>query len=271
MSVLLFRWTARLWRGPAIWWPIGWGTYVLAVGALIVSISRTVDFEAYLRALPPTLTGAFGLGTAGPGGERYSGAIVVLGAQLFGSALLVAGIFAMFVAPGLIARDAERGTLDTLLARPIAHRTYAVTRLLFFSAVAIAFGLATLIGSALAFGPVGGYDVPWRGLIACTVLLTLGALAFGAVGIAVAGLRLSTGAGAAAVAIMLAVMFVLNLAASANAELEPLARLSFFHYWQPIPILFSGSLDAGAAALFGGVAVLGALGAVIGFGRRDLP
>lgn len=270
MSLVLLRWTARLWRGPAIWWPTGWGIYVLAVGAVVVSISKTVDFESYLRALPPTITSAFGLSSELPGGARSSGAVYVLGAQLFGSALIVAGIFAMFVAPGLIARDAERGTLDTLLARPIPRRTYARTRLLFFALVAVAFGFATFLGSVIAFGPVGGYDIPWRGLIACTALLTLGALAFGAVGIAVAALRLSTGAGAAAIALLLAVMFVLNLAASANDRLEPLARLSFFHYWQPIPILFSGTLDAGAAALFGAVAVLGAIIAVVGFGRRDL-
>lgn len=269
MNLQLWRWTARLWRVPAVWWPLGWGIYVLVVGAVVISISRSIDFEAYLRALPPTLGSAFGLAGAGPGGERYSGARYVLGAQLFGSALIVAGIFAMFVAPGLIARDAERGTLDTLLARPIPHRTYALTRLLFFAAVATAFGLATLAGSALAFGPVGGYEIPWRGLLACTALLTLGALAFGALGIAVAAARLSSGAGAAAIAIALGVMFVLNLAAGADDRLGPLARISFFHYWQPIPILFTGMLDAGAVALFGGVALLAGLFGVILFARRD--
>ena len=269
MNLQLWRWTARLWRVPAVWWPLGWGIYVLAVGAVVISISRSIDFEAYLRALPPTLGSAFGLAGAGPSGERYSGARYVLGAQLFGSALIVAGIFAMFVAPGLIARDAERGTLDTLLARPIPHRTYALTRLLFFAAVATAFGLATLAGSALAFGPVGGYEIPWRGLLACTVLLTLGALAFGALGIAVAAARLSSGAGAAAIAIALGVMFVLNLAAGADDRLGPLARISFFHYWQPIPILFTGMLDAGAVTLFGGVALLAGLFGVIIFARRD--
>lgn len=270
MSVNLFRLTARLWRAPAVWWPLGWGIYVLAVGAVIISISRTVDFEAYLRSLPPTMASAFGLGGTGPSGERYSGALYVLGAQLFGSALIVAAIFAMFVAPGLIARDAERGTLDTLLARPIAHRTYAVTRILFFAAVAVAFGAATLAASALAFGPIGGYAVPWRGLIACSALLTLGALAFGAVGCAVAAARLSTGAGTAAIAAVLGAMFVLNLAASANDWLGPVARLSFFHYWQPIPILFSGVLDAEGVAVYGGIAILAALLAIAIFERRDI-
>ncbi|HEY8657371.1 MAG TPA: ABC transporter permease subunit [Candidatus Limnocylindria bacterium] len=270
MSLPLLRLTARLWRTPAIWWPLGWGIYVLAVGAVVVSISRTIDFEAYLRALPPALGSAFGLTGTGPGGERYGGAVYVLGAQLFGSALIVAGIFAMFVAPGLIARDAERGTLDTLLARPVPHRTYALTRLLFFALVATAFGAATLAGSALAFGPVGGYEIPWRGLLACTALLTLGALAFGALGLAAAAARLSSGAGAATIAIALGAMFVLNLAASSDDRLAPLARISFFHYWQPIGILFSGTLDGGAVALYGGVAALAGLLTVVIFTRRDI-
>ncbi|GAC1462496.1 MAG: hypothetical protein NVSMB8_14240 [Candidatus Limnocylindrales bacterium] len=270
MSVSLLRWTARLWRVTAIGWPLGWAIYVLGVGAVVVSISTTLDFEAYLRALPPTLTTAFGLGAVGPGGERYTGAISVLGAQLFGSALIVAGIFAMFVAPGLIARDAERGTLETLLARPIGHRTYAGTRIAFFAAVAVLFGLGTFGASALAIGVVGGYDIPWRGLLACTALLTLCAFAFGMVGAAAGAARLSSGAGAASIAIALGAMFILNLAASANVQLEPLARLSFFHYWQPIPILFSGTLETQAVALPAGVAVLGALVTIAIFGRRDL-
>jgi len=270
MSVTLFRWTARLWRVTAIGWPLGWAIYVLGVGAAVVSISKSLDFEAYLRALPPTLTSAFGLGAVGANGERYTGAISVLGAQLFGSALIVAGIFAMFVAPGLIARDAERGTLETLLARPIGHRTYAATRIVFFATVTTLFGLATFGASALAIGVLGGYDVPWRGLLACTSLLVLCALAFGMVGIAAAATRLSAGVGAASIAIALGAMFVLNLAASANDQLEPIARLSFFHYWQPIPILFSGTLETQAVALPGAVAVLGTLVTIAVFGRRDL-
>lgn len=270
MSGTLFRWTARIWRTTAIGWPLGWGIYVLGVGAVVVSISKSLDFESYLRALPPTLTSAFGLGTVGADGQRYTGAISVLGAQLFGSALIVAGIFAMFVAPGLIARDAERGTLETLLARPIAHRTYATTRIVFFAAVTALFALATLGASAVAIGVVGGYDVPWRGLVACTSLLALCAFAFGMVGLATAAARLSSGVGAASIAVALGTMFILNLAASADDRLEPIARLSFFHYWQPIPILFSGTLETQAVVLPVVVAVLGAVVTIAVFGRRDL-
>ncbi|HVR88657.1 MAG TPA: ABC transporter permease subunit [Candidatus Limnocylindria bacterium] len=270
MSLQLLRGTAQLWRTSAIWWPLGWGIYVLTIGATVVSISKTVDLEQYLRALPAGFGAAFGIGTVGPGGEHFSGALYLLGAELFGSALIVAAIFAMFVAPGLVAREADRGTLDTLLARPLSRRSYIATRFAFFALVTAAFGLATLAGSAIAFGPIGGYAIPWRGLGAVSGLLALGALAFGGVGFLVAALRLSTGAGTAAIAITLAVMFVLNLAASAEPLLATPAKLSFFSYWQPVATLFTERLDWGAVFAYGAVAMVTAVASVEVFARRDI-
>ncbi len=270
MSLQLLRGTARLWRTSALWWPLGWGIYVLTVGATVVSISKTVDLEQTLRGLPAGFGAAFGVGAVGPAGERFSGALYILGAELFGSALIVAAIFAMFVAPGLVAGEADRGTLDALLARPLSRRSYIATRFAFFALVTAAFGVATLVGSAVAFGPIGGYAIPWRGLAAVSALLALGALAFGGVGFLVAALRLSTGAGRAAIAIALAVMFALHLAASAEPLLVTPAKLSFFSYWQPIATLFSERLDGGAVLVYGAVAIVTAALSVEVFHRRDI-
>lgn len=270
MSLPLFRGTLRLWRTSAIWWPLGWGIYVLTVGATVVSISKTADLEQYFRALPAGLASAFGFTAVGPGGERFSGALYILGAELFGSALIVTAIFAMFVAPGLVAREADRGTLDTLLARPLSRRSYMTTRLVFYALVTAAFGLATLLGSALAFGPIGGYAIPWRGLASVCGLLALGALAFGGVGFLVAALRLSSGAGTAAIAITLGAMFALNLAASAEPLLATPAKLSFFSYWQPVAMLFTERLDGTAVLVYGAVALGTGLASIEVFARRDI-
>lgn len=267
MNGPLLRLTVRLWRTTALFWPLGWGIYVFAVGASVVAISRSVDLEQYLRALPVEIGQAFGLT---PLAGRAGGALYVLGAELFGSALILAAIFAMFVAPGLIAREADRGTLDTLLARPIAHRDYAITRLAFYILVAVALGVFGLGGAALSFGPVGGYAIPWDGLIAVSVLFTLGAIAFGTIGMAVAAWRLSSGAGTAAVAILLGVMFVLNLVAAGDRSRDALGAVSLFHYWKPIEMLFDGRLSGGAVLVYGAVALAGAVATVLIVDRRDI-
>jgi|GEM_PF-2850714 len=267
MNGPLLRLTARLWRGTAVFWPLGWGIYVFAVGASVSAISRSVDLEQIFRALPVGIGQAFGFS---PPGGRYGGALYVLGAELFGSALILAAIFAMFVAPGLIAREADQGTLDTLLARPIARRSYAVTRIVFYVLVAIAVGGCGLAGSALAFGPVGGYPVPWDGLVAVSVLFTLGAIAFGTAGMAVAAWRLSTSAGTAAIAILLGVMFVLNLVAAGDRSLEALGAVSFFHYWKPIETLFDGRLAGDAVLVYASAALVGVLATILILERRDL-
>jgi len=267
MNGPLLRLTGRLWRATAVFWPLGWGIYVFAVGASVAAISRSVDLEQYLRALPVEIGQAFGVS---PLGGRYGGALYVLGAELFGSALILAAIFAMFVAPGLIAREADQGTLDTLLARPIARRDYAMTRLTFYVLVALALGACGLGGAALAFGPVGGYAIPWDGLVAVSVLFTLGAIAFGTVGMAVAAWRLSTGSGTAAIAILLGVMFVLNLVAAGDRSRDALGVVSFFHYWKPIETLFDGRLPGDAVLVYAGAALAGALATIVILDRRDI-
>ena len=267
MSLPLLRLTARLWRTTAVFWPLGWGIYVFAVGASVAAISRSVDLEPYLRALPVEIGQAFGMSSAG---GRYSGALYVLGAELFGSALILAAIFAMFVAPGLVGREVERGTMDTLLARPIGRRTFVWTRFIFFALVCLALGATTFVASALVIGLVGGYAPPWGALLLTSLLFALDALAFGSIGLAVAAWRLSTGAGTVAVAATLALMFGVNVGRSATSLLEGPAKLDLYTYWRPVEMLVRERYDAAGFVLaIATIALFSVLAAEI-FQRRDL-
>jgi ABC-2 type transport system permease protein len=270
MSAVLFAGTARLWRTAAIWWPVGWAIYAGAVGWLIVAIGQQVDLQSLLAQYPQTILQAFGIESASGVLDRRLLSIYYLAAEVFGAAPIVAAIFAMFVAPGLIGREVERGTMDTLLARPITRRTFVWTRFAFFALVCVALGAATFVASAAVIGFAGGYAPPWGALAITSLLFALDALAFGSIGLAVAAWRLSSGAGTVAVALALAVMFGVNVGRTATSALDIPSKLDLYTWWHPVDMLVRERYEAGGFLLaLGIIAVFAVLAAEI-FHRRDL-
>jgi len=270
VSGVLLAGTARLWRIPAIWWPLGWGIYAGIVGWLVIVIGQQVDLQSLLAQYPQALLQAFGIESVSGVADRRLLAIYYLASEVFGSAPIVAAIFAMFVAPGLVGREVERGTMDTLLARPIGRRTFVWTRFIFFALVCLALGATTFVASALVIGLVGGYAPPWGALLLTSLLFALDALAFGSIGLAVAAWRLSTGAGTVAVAATLALMFGVNVGRSATSLLEGPAKLDFYTYWRPVEMLVRERYDAAGFVLaIATIALFSVLAAEI-FQRRDL-
>lgn len=270
MSATLLWGTARLWRNVALWWPLGWGLYAGAVGWLIISIGQQADLQSLMAQYPPGILQAFGIESVSGVADRRLLTIYYLATQVFGSAPIVAAIFAMFVAPGLIGREFERGTVDTLLARPIPRRSFVWTRYLFFSFVCLALGATTFVASALVVSLAGGYAPPWVALAATSVLFGLNALAFGSIGFAVAAWRLSSAAGTVAVAIALAVMFGVNIGRSATAILDGPSKLDLYTYWRPVDMLVRDRYDALGFVLAAAVSLMFAVLAAEVFQRRDL-
>ncbi len=256
---------------PALAWPLGWGVYVFVVGWSVIIISQTLDMTQFLNSLPSSILQAFGIERFNvPGGDRRLAALYYLTVNVFSTGLIVAAIFAMFVAPGLIAREVDRGTIDTLLARPLPRRAYVFTRFIFYLGMTAALAASTVAAMALAIGAVGGFAVPWNGLVSAAALFGLAALAFGSIGLAVSAWRLSTGAGTAAVAVVLAFMFVLNLAASAVPWLEGPNRLSFYAYWKPVELVIREQVGWDTPLVYAGVAVGFTALAIEIFARRDI-
>lgn len=270
MNGVLLSGTARLWRTAAIWWPLGWGLYAGAVGWLIVAIGQQVDLRSLMAQYPQSILQAFGIESATGLADRRLLTIYYLASEVFGSAPIVAAIFAMFVAPGLIGREVERGTMDTLLARPIARRSFVWTRFVFFALVCLALGAATFVASALVIAFAGGYAPPWGGLAITTLLFALDALAFGSIGLAVAAWRLSSGAGTVAVALALALSFGVNIGRSATSVLEWPATLDPYTYWRPVEMLVRERYEAGGFVLAIGLTAVCAVLAAEIFHRRDL-
>lgn len=268
----LFAGTLRLWRVAAVWWPLGWGLYVLLVGWLVAGFGPLTELQArQLESLPQELGMAFGIDRPPPlaGGRRDLVTFMFAG-QIYGSALIIAAIFAMFMAPGLVAREADRGTLDTLLARPLTRRAYVWTRFAFYALVAVAFAAASLLATALSYGAIAGLEVPWLGFLLVSGELALAAIAFGAIGFAAAAWRLSTGAGTALVAVALAAMFALNIGRLTTDWLDAPSHLSFFRFWHPVAIVLEERIEPSDLLVYAGVAAAFAVLAAEIFHRRDI-
>jgi len=262
--------TRRIWRTSTIWWPLGWFLYVFGVGWAVILISETFDMATYLRTMPAQFLGAFGIEVLDTGGDKYLGVLYYLTTEIFGPGVYMMAIFAAFLAPSLVAREVDQGTLDTLLSRPITRRQYIWTRFAHFGLVAVAMGAAVLAGAVISFGLIGGYEIPWRGFLIVAVLFTLGCLAFGGVAFAVSAAALSTSAGAIAVFVALAAMVLLNVFRSVADWLDVPARVSFFAYWRPTEVLIRQHVDPAAPLVFAGVAIVFAVAAAEIFHRRDL-
>ncbi len=271
-SPRLFGGTLRIWRTALVWWPLGLFLYVFLDAVLVAIIARSLNVAEVFASMPSVMLQVF----VGPGatpdlarGVR-GGTLFYTSGIFLGIGPIFAALFAMFTAPGLIAGEWERGTLDTLLARPLTRRAYVATRFAAFAVLATLVAVVVFFAHVLALGPVAGLDVPARGLAEAVAGWWLMALAFGAVAFFVGALRLSRAAGTAAALALLLLMETLNIAALGRDELKELAKLSFAYHWRPIDMLFEETAGLAVFALPAGVALVALVAATLVFERRDL-
>ena len=267
----LFRRTLRIWRTPFVWWPIGLFFYVFVDGWLVSVVARSVNVGELFSSMPNVMLQTF-MG-AGASAElargQYGGFLVYFSGVFLGIGPILAAIFAMFLAPGLLAREWERGTLDTLLARPLPRRAYVLTRFAVFALAATTTALVVVVAHVLVIGPIAGFEVPVRGVLLALLAWWLVTLAFGAIGFLVAAARLSPGAGSAAIIGVLLAMLVLNVAGLTSDAARPLAELSFFKHWRPADMLFKEVAEGAALAYYAGVTAIALVAATLVFERRD--
>jgi ABC-2 type transport system permease protein len=225
----------------------GPGRFLQAIlGGESIDISRSADLLSvgYVHPLPQTILLIWALGRAG----------------------------------GAIAGEIERGTMELLVAQPIARRrivqTHLCVDLVTIPALALCMGLGTLVGvwaTGMANVDVAIY---WRGVVLAA------ALAFSLTGITIA----ISSAGrsrwrvlAWAIAIAL-IMSLWNLLGQLWDTITPYRPWSLLYYYQPQVALLSDKwiVAVGPAAVpmlpvLLGVGVLGYLFAIWEFSRRDLP
>jgi ABC-2 type transport system permease protein len=246
---------------------IGWGIAVAAVVLMYSSFYPSIeesaaDLSSYIENLPEAIRNLIGA-------EDYSSAVGYLQAEFFstmGPLLLL--IFTIGAGSRAIAGEEEAGTLDLLLSTPVRRRRVLETKAL---AIVVS---AALLGAVAAVvvgvvGPLFDLRVPFEDVVVACVMLTLLAVAFGAIAFAVGaatGHRAIANAAAGGLAV---VALIVNALGPTVDWLRPLRPFSPFRwYLEPGPLM-SGPRAANAAVLIG-IAIAGYAIAFVTFDRRDL-
>lgn len=246
---------------------VGWSVGVAAVTALYSAFWPSMRdsgdaMDAYLESLPEGLMESMGWSSLATV-EGYLGATVF---GLLTPVLLV--IAAVTLGARAIAGAEEAQELELLLAHPVTRTAVLVQRSA-AAAVFVAVLGAVVFGTLLVLGPAVDVDLPVDRLLAACVSVTLIALVYGAVALAVGAATGRRAPALGAAAVLAVVGYLGNTFARQVAELEWLRFGSAFHYaMDPDPLLHG--FDLGRTALLLAVpVVLAALGA-FAFTRRDV-
>jgi ABC-2 type transport system permease protein len=252
-----------LWR-PLLAWTVFAGLWPGFYIALYPSIGAVDEMRQLLDAMPAALRAIFvteGLDIGSP--EGY------LNMELFSFVLpLLLMAWTIPVGAGATAGEEERGTLDLLLALPVARwRVFAE------KAVAMAGGTIVVCAGVLVGLLIGAATVAITldlGRIAAGIVMAgLLGLAFGGVALLVGAL---TGRRLLAIALPFALAvaaFFLNTLGALVDALDPWRALSpFFHYIGGDPLVHG--IDPGSTLVLLGMTLATTVLAAIAFERRDL-
>ena len=178
--------------------------------------------------------------------------------------------FTIASASGAIAGEIERGTIFLLLARPIHRYELVLAKLGAATLGLIMFLGVALLGSwtgALAFDLSG---LSFRALLLVQLNALFLILAIGGCSFLISATSSEAGKAISLSAGLAVVFFFLDFLSSLWSAVESLGPISVFHYYDPVSIADRGYVPALHLGVLGAVAVLGFVGAVVAFNRRDI-
>ena len=185
-------------------------------------------------------------------------------------AIALLAVFAIVYPVMAVAGERQRGTLENVLARPVARRSFYAT-LMVAAALFIALSVAAaLVGALVSSAAVDRLEeLQAQNLPLLWLNGTLLYLAIASVGLA-ASVSFDRPAPAAAITLAIVlVAYFLQILGSLWPDAEWLQPYSLFYYLKPEEVLTNG-LPLVDVALLATVAVAGVIYALIVFPRRDL-
>lgn len=258
-----FRYTFQWFRGQIL----GWGLGIAALGLLIVAFydvfgERQGDFMKMIESYPPEFLAFFGTDANGMmSPEGY------LGMYGFSFLPIIIGFFALLAGSNLIAGDEERGRLDLVIAHPVGRSAFFLGRLLAFVGATVSILLLGWLGFCVLLKG-SALEITW-GEMALPFLSSLAqALIYGTLALLLSMLLPARNFASIISGLVMVVGYVLSSMASLNENLETVAKLFPYTYFQGSEAFNNLNLTW-LLALFGVSAVM-ALLAWWRFARRDI-
>lgn len=249
---------------------VGWlAVVLLAYGAVMAAMYPILKenqalLDDYLKVFPKVFLTAFGMeGALTDPGIFFT---TYVASWMWP---IIAGLGGILIATRPVAADADRGFIELPLATPVSRTRYLVLAIGGQVLALAVLAAAAVVGMLVVGRLVGATFDPGRfGLAGAAAFLFAAAIVGPTTLISVA--TLNRGLTGASMAGVLVAMYLLDVVSRMQPGLGWIGQLSLMHYFRTTPIIDAGSWWIGDIAVLGGVALLGWVGAVWLFRRRDL-
>ena len=265
MPLSVFLRTARDQRRSLVVWIVSLAGLVGMYVAVYPTVKGTSSFAKLIDQMPKTYRALFTTGS----GADFSTPAGYLNTELltFMGPLLVL-VYAIGAGASAVAGEADRGTLDLLLANPVSRARVLLEK---FGALAVgAAVLMTALWLALLLeGTAAGMDVPLANAAAALLHMGLLGIEFGALALLVGTVTGHLAAARGLPALVAVVAYLVNALAPLASWVRPFRSASpFYQYIGHDPLRNGLSVPAVAVSVIS-IAVLTAL-SVAAFRRRDV-
>ena len=271
MSSTLYLSTLKLSRIAFLTWAIILLAYAFLVTYMYNYVKAVAGIQEMMEALPEGLKQA--VGTAELDFDQFAGGVldirIYISTEYLTWVPLMLLIYTVFYCGGLVSREAERRTLDLLLAQPLERYTLVLSKMAAFltmvvillsvSWIGIGFGL-TLIDVSLDLG---------RLALAHVIILPF-VLAVSGYCTLMSCLYLDPRRSLAVSGSIAAGMYLLDIIAFSLGSFQWLENFSLVHHIDLLPVLLWGTVNWTGITIHLAVAVATFVAAIALFERRDL-
>ncbi len=222
-----FRYNFQWFRGQIL----GWGLGIAALGLLIVAFygvfgERQGDFMKMIESYPPEFLAFFGTDATGMmSPEGY------LGMYGFSFLPIIIGFFAVLAGSNLIASDEERGRLDLVIAHPVGRTAFFFGRVLAFVGAAVSILILGWLGFCVLLNG-SALGITWGEMALPFISSLAQALIYGTLALLLSMVLPARNFASIISGLVMVVGYVLSSMASLNANLETVARLFPYTYFQ---------------------------------------
>lgn len=259
------KWTLWQRRWSTFWWILGiFGFIFLNVIFYPTFKDQAAQLQKSFESLPAAAVQLFG------GSTDFFSPVGFLNSQIFFLMLpMLLSILAIGLGTGLIGREEQDGTIETLLARPISRSRLLLEKALGGSIVLAIVALASMLATIGLTHLVGLVEVSPLEMAEATLACFMLALSFGAIAFLLTTIGRARGASLGIAAFIALGGYLISSLAGTVTWLKTPSLFFPFHYYRSEAIL-RGTTQWSDILVF--VAVIAACGAIswLSFRRRDI-
>jgi ABC-2 type transport system permease protein len=238
---------------------IAWSLLILIYGLFAVYMfptvsSSTMDYIGYIASLPESLRAAMGLGNLDISSLTFTlDTFVAVEFLMFWPLMMV--FYAIFAGVNL-SREAERGTLDLLLAQPVSRARVLLTRSIVMISGVVVVAVASWLGIVMGLPLIDSTAISLGNQALALMTGALLVLAVGSYTVLFNVIFLEPRKALLASGGLTAVMYIINFIVPVlSPALSWLRNFSFFYHYNAVEIVRTGSIDFTAVIVYSSVLV----------------